>query len=271
MKMIRQGLIRHSVILFSSPMLLVWKMDGTWRFCIDYNALNAVSVKDRFLIPTMDELMDELHVAVVFSKLDLRAGYHQIRVVQEDIGKTAFRTHLGHYEFTVMPFGLSNAPANFQATMNQIFKPVLRKFVIIFFDDILIYDCSRDDHLTHLKEVFNILRCHSFFVRETKCSLGLRELAYLGHIISAKGIQPNPDKVKVVQEWSETTNVKQTRAFFRAHRVLLEVHLVICPNPWSTNGAVTEGSVGVDGRVTIGVPTIEDILNYGAYSHLFEF
>lgn len=190
----KQGPIHRSVSPFSSPVLLTWKKDGSWKFCVDYRALNSVTVKDKFPILTMDEL----HCAVIFTKLDLRARYHHIRVIPEDICKTTFRMHLGHYEFSVMLFGLSNASATFQATMNQIFEPILQKFVIIFFDDILIYSQTRKPHLEHLEEVFVILQHHSFFVLEFKSSFGLNELAYLGHIISTTSIQPDLDKIKEV-------------------------------------------------------------------------
>lgn len=148
-----------------------------------YRALNAMIVKDCFPIPTIDELLDELGSASWFSKLDLAQGFHQIQMCEEDIPKTAFRTHQGHYEYRVMLFGLCNAPSTFQATTNDLFRPFLLKFVLVFFDDILIFSKELEQHLHHLEQVFQALQQGQFYLKLSKCAFGHREIEYLGHIV----------------------------------------------------------------------------------------
>lgn len=176
-------------------------------------ALNAITVKNRFPIPVIEEMMDALFGSKVYSKLDLRSGYHQIRVKDEDIHKTAFKTHLGHYEFLVMPFGLTNAPATFQCVMNEVFRDYIGDFVLVFFDDILIYSPTMENHVLHLKKVFQRLQNNQLYVKLSKCAFGQSQIEYLGHIISGEGVSADKKKIEAMCSWPVPKNLKSLRGF----------------------------------------------------------
>ena len=210
--LLEKGLIRPSLSPFGAPVLLVQKKDKSYRMCIDYRALNKVSVKNRYPIPRVDDLLDKLKGASVFSKIDLKSGYHQIRMHPNDIFKTAFRTQFGHYEFVVLPFGLTNAPTTFSHMMNKIFLNH-QDYVIVFFDDLLIFSKSHEEHEQHLQSVFDLLRHHELYANPDKSLLFQTEIEYLGHIVSSQGIRPDPKKVNTIQTWPKPQSVHEVRSF----------------------------------------------------------
>lgn len=210
-ELLGKGLIRPSQSPYGAPVLFVQKKDGTLRMCIDYRALNAITVKDKYPLPRIDDLFDKLNGAKYFSSLDLRSGYHQIRIADEDVQKTAFRTHEGLYEFLVLPFGLTNAPAAFQREMRAVFSHL--PYVAVYLDDILIFSKTEAEHASHLEEVLRVLRSHKLYAKLSKCSFFDRKAKFLGHIVSGEGIQADPEKISAVVDWRPPKNVSEMRSF----------------------------------------------------------
>ncbi|XP_068314999.1 uncharacterized protein, partial [Pyrus communis] len=195
------------------PVLFVRKKDGGLRLCIDYRQLNRVTIKNRYPLPRIDDLFDQLRGVCVFSKIDLRSGYYQLKISRDNVPKTAFKTRYGHYEFLVMPFGLTNAPAAFMDLMNWVFQPYLDRFVIVFIDDILVYSKSKAEHVRHLTLVLKRLREHQLYAKFSKCQFWLDQVTFLGHIISAQGILVDPQKVAAVESWEQPRTVTEVRSF----------------------------------------------------------
>jgi hypothetical protein len=208
-----KGFIRPSTSPYGAPILFVKKKDGTYRLVIDYRSINKLTIKNRYPLPRIDDLLDRLHGASYFTSIDLQSGYHQIRVSPEDIPKTAFRTRYGLYEFTVLPFGLTNAPATFQRLMNDLFREHLDDFVLVYLDDILIYSSTPEDHLRHVETVLAILRANRLHAKLSKCDFGKSQLSFLGHVVGKQGISVDPAKVDAVSKWPTPTNPSELRSF----------------------------------------------------------
>lgn len=207
--MLKSGIIQHNSSPFSSSALLVMNKDNSWRFCVDFRHLNAITIKSTFPVPVIEELLDELGHASWFTSLDLTAGYHQILLQPSDTHKTAFQTHSGHYEFRVMAFGLTGAPSTFPKAMNVTLAPLLRRCVLVFFDDILVCSTSFEEHLRHVRSVLELLRRDQWQIKLSKCLFVQTQLTYLGHVISAAGVATDPGKIKAVATWSTPTSVKE--------------------------------------------------------------
>jgi hypothetical protein len=212
-ELLAKGHICRSFSPWAFPVLLVEKKDGAKRMCVDYRDLNAVTVKNKHPLPRIEDLFDQLQGACVFSKIDLRSGYHQLKIRPEDIQKTAFTCKYGLYEYTVMSFGLTNAPAFFMHLMNKVFMDNLDTFVVIFIDDILIYSKSEAEHEKHLRLVLQRLREHKLYAKLSKCEFWIDEVPFLGHVISKGGIAVDPGKVKDVLDWVVPQTVKEVHSF----------------------------------------------------------